>query len=387
MNRTYLTPPNTDPRLAKLGQAGQSIWSDALSRDEIRSGRLQALIDAGVTGVTSNPVIFEQAISKSNDYDADIKAMLAKNPKLSPKEIYENLAINDIQEAAELFSKTYETSRGKEGFVSLEVDPHLAHDTDATINEAINLFSWLNLAKVMIKIPATHEGIAAMRELAGRQIHGKFISINMTLIFSLEQYQAIIAAWKSGLKQNAPHVLESDTLFAPKCVASFFMSRIDVLVEKHLGELVEAKRLLPFEAEYLMPPLAPSMALAAAEQAYKLWREESKKTSPFATPRLLWASTGTKNKSLPDTYYMENLIAKDTINTVPPATLAAFRDHGNVKPSQLDFAHLAHNKCLQDLAGHGMTLEKLGSRLLPDGLKIFAEAQDRLLAAIAAKMS
>ncbi|MCX8505086.1 MAG: transaldolase [Alphaproteobacteria bacterium] len=384
MNRTYLTPPNADPRLAKLGQAGQSLWSDVLSRDEIRSGRLAALIAAGVTGVTSNPVIFEQAISKSNDYDNDIKAMLAKNPKLSPKEVYENLAIADIQEAAGLLRPIYEQTGDCDGFVSLEVDPHLAYDRDATINEAIDLFTRIDRPNVMIKIPATTEGIQAMKILSGNRIGNYSININMTLIFTLEQYQSIIEAWQTGLKKTYPSIYPSD---APQCVASFFMSRIDVLVEKHLGELLAAGRLLPFEAEYLMPPLAPSLALAAAEQAYKLWREKSEETSPFATPRLLWASTGTKNKNLPDTYYMENLIAKDTINTVPPATLAAFRDHGNVKPSQLNFAHLADNKCLQDLAGHGMTLEKLGARLLPDGLTIFAEAQDRLLAAIAAKMS
>ena len=297
MNKKMITSLDVDPCLTKLGQAGQSIWSDALSRDEILSGRLMKLIEAGVTGVTSNPVIFEQAISKSKDYDADIKTFLAKHDTPLPKEIYENLAIPDIQEAANLLKPVYNQSRGNDGFVSLEVDPHLAHDTEATVKEAIDLFKRINRPNVMIKIPATLEGIYAMRQLAGKEIGKYFININMTLIFSLEQYEAIINAWNSGLKQNAPYILiDNDKSFYSQCVASFFMSRIDVLVEKHLGELQAAGRLLPFEVEYLMPPLAPSLALAAAEKAYKLWEKHALNTSPSITPRLLWASTGTKKQ-------------------------------------------------------------------------------------------
>ncbi|MDI9349053.1 MAG: transaldolase [Candidatus Symbiobacter sp.] len=370
--------PTTDPMLLQIQAAGQSIWSDALSRDEIRSGRLAALIAAGVTGVTSNPVIFEQAISKSNDYDADIAAIVKKAPNLTPKQIYESLAVQDIQEAADLLEPVYKATQGRDGFVSLEVDPHLAYDSQATVEEARRLFKWINRGNVMIKIPASSEGIFALRQLAEPKNNDKFININMTLIFSLEQYQAIFDAWTSGIGKYRFEY----SVFLPQCVASFFMSRIDVLLEKHLAELVAANRLLPFEAEYLTPPLMPSMALAAAEQAYEIWKSNQEKGN---TPRLLWASTGVKNPAWPDTYYLENLIAANTINTVPPAALAAMRDHGRIKPTQLNFAHLANNKCLQDLARPGMTLERLGARLLPDGIKIFTDAQDRLLAAIQAK--
>ena len=377
-NPTHYPANQPDTILSATKLAGQSIWSDSLSRAELRSGRLAELIAAGVTGVTSNPVIFEQAISKSDDYDNDIKKLVKDNPNLTPKQIYETLAIADIQAAADLLRPVYNHSKGLDGFVSLEVDPHLANDDYATEAEAISLFTRIHRPNVMIKIPASPAGIKAMARLAGMKIGGFYVNINMTLIFSLAQYQEILNGWSAGLRKNSDNI--DPNLPPPQCVASFFMSRIDVLLDKEIAALMGNGQITQAQITAITPPRAPSIALAAAANAYQMWQ----KYGEFA-PRLLWASTGNKIKNWPDTYYMENLIAKDTINTVPPATLAAFRDHGQIKPSQLNFAHLADNKCLQDWSLHGMTLERLGAKLLPDGIKIFAEAEDRLLAAIAAK--
>lgn len=356
--------------LHQLTQMGQSIWYDNIRRALIDSGETQELIDIGVVGVTSNPSIFEKAIAGSADYDADIQAL--SKTGLAPENIYEQLAVEDIRRTADLFLPVYEQTQGVDGFVSIEVSPKLAKDADGTVKEARRLFAALDRPNVMIKIPATIEGVAVIRSLIGEGIN-----VNVTLMFGLSHYEAVAEAYLSGLETL---LAAGGDLAKVASVASFFVSRVDTAVDGELDRLGESS-------------LKGRIAIANAAAAYVRFRELSagdrwkRLSAAGARPqRLLWASTGTKNPEYPDTYYVEQLIGGDTVNTVPPATLQAFVDHGTVALT-LEAAVESAGGQLAQLAELGIDLEAVTRQLQQNGLDAFAAAFDALLKSIEEKQT
>lgn len=356
-------------KLDDLAAIGQSIWFDYIQRSLISSGEMKRLIDAGVRGVTSNPAIFEKAIAKSNDYDLDIK-MLAREGK-DALGIYETLVTKDICLAADLFMSVYASTRGLDGYVSLEVVPHMAFDAQATVEEAQRLFAILKRPNVMIKVPATDEGIIAVEELVA---HG--VNVNVTLIFSLRRYEQAAWAYIKGLERR---LSGGKAAFGVASVASFFVSRIDTAVDAEL------------EMRNARGPRGKA-AIACSKMVYAKFKEifSGRTWEPLASrgavlQRPLWASTSTKNPSYPDTMYVDNLIGPHTINTVPPSTLGAFLDHGAVS-SCIERDIDAAREVLSDLAGLGIDLDSITSALEKDGVKAFQLSFDTLMKSIAAKM-
>ena len=353
-------------KLQELTKLGQSIWLDYIRRSFIASGELKSLIDEGVRGVTSNPTIFEKAIAGSSDYDEQL-AKLAGN---TLDEMYEALVLEDIRRAAELLRPVWDSSAGADGYVSLEVSPELARDTEGTIEEARRLFKTLDKPNVMIKVPATKEGIPAIEALIAEGIN-----VNATLIFSLHHYEAVAEAYLAGLEKLA----RSDgDLGRVASVASFFVSRVDAAVDKALEELAE---------EELKGKIAIANSKASFRRSRKLysgerWRKLA--AGGARVQRLLWASTGTKNPSYPDTLYLDTLIGPDTVNTVPPATLDAFRDHGTVS-SSLDTKLEQAEEQLERLNRLGVDLEAITEKLQEDGVAAFAKSFQSLRRAIAEK--
>lgn len=346
-------------RLRAVAGLGQQIWLDNLSRDLLASGRLAALIaDDGIQGLTSNPAIFYQAIQHDPAYRAALP--LLRTAHASAEARFEALVIPDVQRACDLFAPLYQERDGRAGFVSFEVAPRLAHDSAATVAEARRLWTLIARPNAMIKIPATPAGVAALEELiyAG-------INVNMTLIFAASQIQAVRAAHRRGLARRLQDKLSVQRIAS---VASVFISRIDVAVDA----------LLPAG-----DPLRGRAALAAARIAYADWQQDHGfgVFGAFgATPQwLLWASTATKTTAERDVRYVEGLIGADTINTVPDATLAAFRDHGEARTTlsgQVD----AERAVLAQLAHRGIDLETIGQQLLDAGLRQFELACEQLLA-------
>jgi transaldolase/glucose-6-phosphate isomerase len=363
-------------KLHQLADLGQAIWLDYIRRLFITSGDLQALIDEGLRGVTSNPTIFEKAIAGSADYDQDLHRLVDEGR--SVEEIYEALALDDIRRAADLLHKVYDgptwlttgQTDGADGYVSLEVSPTLAYDTEGTIAEARRLFATLDRPNVMIKVPATPEGILAIETLIGEGIN-----VNVTLMFSLAHYEAVAEAYISGLEKLAA---SGGDLSKVASVASFFISRVDTAMDRALEEIGETE-------------LQGKIAIANAKAAYARFRErfsgerwERLAARGARVQRPLWASTSTKNPLYPDTLYVDSLIGSDTVNTVPPATLNAFRDHGTVAPTleaDLEEAH-AHLARLADL---GVYLDAITQKLQDDGVAAFAKSFEALMAAIAEK--
>jgi len=353
-------------RLHELGKIGQAIWLDYIRRSFITSGQLEAWIETGVTGVTSNPTIFEKAITGSTDYDEPLHCLVDAGKKAV--EIYEALAFEDIQRAADLLRPVYQSTGGRDGYVSLEASPHLAHDTARTITEARRLFAALERPNVMIKVPATPAGIPAIETLIGEGIN-----INVTLIFSRAQYQAAARAYIAGLEKLAA---SGGDISRVASVASFFVSRVDTAVDRALEEIGNTELL---------------DKMANAKAAYALFWEmfSSARWKRLAAlgarvQRPLWASTSTKNPLYPDTLYVDSLIGRDTVNTVPLATLQAFLDHGRVSPTleaDLDEAR-AHLTRLADL---GIELATITQKLLDDGVAAFAKSFEALMASIAEK--
>ena len=309
----------TNP-LQKLKTLGQSVWLDYIQRSILENGMVKKMIAIdGLAGITSNPAIFEKAIIEHDDYDAQILRLASK--RVSTKEMYEILAINDIQQAADLFRKVYDESNGRDGFVSLEVSPYLAYDTENTIAEAKHLWMELNRPNVMIKIPATRSGLPAITELVAAGIN-----INVTLLFSVTRYQEVVDAFMDGLQER---VMQNKPIAHIASVASFFLSRIDVLIDKHLDEFA---KLTPTDSTNA---LKGQTAVACARLAYQHYMNWTKCDRWLALcrkgarpQRLLWASTGTKDPHYSDIKYVEPLIAKETVNTMPMQTLNAYRDHG-----------------------------------------------------------
>ncbi len=365
----------------ELHNHGQAVWLDFLARGFIAKGDLKHLVESdGVRGVTSNPSIFEKAIGSSDEYDSAI-AKILKNGDRSVTDLYEHLAIEDIQHAADVLRPVYDELDGKDGFVSLEVSPYLANDTKATIAEAERLWKSVNRKNLMIKVPATPEGLPAIRHLIA-----KGISVNITLLFAQRVYVDVAEAFLSGLQEYARKGGDPSHVAS---VASFFVSRIDTAVDKQLDEKITQAN-DPAEKERLAA-LKGKIAIANAKLAYQdykrlfsgdAWEKlEAKGAKP---QRLLWASTGTKNKDYSDVLYVEELIGKDTVNTVPPATLDAFRDHGKLRDSLEENVDEAR-QTLVSLAEAGISLDAITRNLVKEGVQLFADAADKLLGAVAHK--
>lgn len=362
--------------LRRLAEFGQQVWLDDIRRGLVTSGELARLIaDDGLAGLTSNPAIFAKAIASTSDYDAAISA--AAGSGASAEAVYERLAIADVQSVADAFAETYRASEGQAGFVSLEVSPHLAHDTEATIAAAKRLWAAVSRPNLMVKVPATRAGIPAIRQLIAAGIN-----LNVTLIFSVMRYREVLDAFVLGIEQRARERLPLKPVAS---VASFFISRIDSAIDPRLETLVGRGDV---GAGALLGQAAIASAAAAmTEYRYELsgtrWRELA---AAGARPqKLLWASTSTKNKSYSDVKYVEELVAPGTVNTMPPETLAAYRDHG--KPEiRIESAIRASAAVVAGLAQRGIDLEVVADQLEREGVKKFAEPYDHLLAVISARM-
>ncbi|GIK57439.1 MAG: bifunctional transaldolase/phosoglucose isomerase [Chloroflexi bacterium] len=355
-------------KLHELTQLGQSIWYDNVRRALIHSGELQALLHEGVTGVTSNPSIFEKAIAGSADYDEAIRELAGS--AYTDEQIYEFLVLEDIQHVADLLRRVYESTGGADGYVSLEVSPMLAHNTAGTIAAARRLFAALERPNVMIKVPATPAGIPAIETLISEGIN-----VNVTLIFSLSHYEVVAEAYLAGLEKRAAH---GGDLSRVASVASFFISRVDTAVDDQLAAAGNGD-------------LQGKIGIANAKVAYGRFRQifSGPRWAALAekgarVQRPLWASTGVKNPAYPDTLYVDQLIGSDTVNTVPPATLTAFRRHGTVAaPLGKNLVEAADQ--LAWLAALGIDLKAITQQLQDDGLAAFARSFDMLIASIGEK--
>ena len=367
--------------LVELQNYGQSVWHDNISRGLLDSGKLQRLIDEdGLRGLTSNPTIFEKAINGSSEYDAPLKSLLAQGKEV--KEIYEALAIEDIQRASDLFRPIFNETAGQDGFVSLEVSPKLAHKTEETIQEARRLWKRVNRPNVMIKVPATPAGIPAIEQLLGEGIN-----INITMMFSMDHYIQVAEAYIRGLE-----ILErSARPLTVGSVASFFVSRVDTLVDKLLEDRSLKATSAPERKE--IKSLLGKTAIANSRLVYQKFKEIfgrprflALKGKGARVQRPLWASTSTKNPNYRDVLYVEELIGPDTVDTMPPATIDAFRDHGKVRPS-LEEKLEEPKQVFAKLAELGINMDEVTTKLQNDGVKLFADSFDTLMESIAAKMS
>ena len=354
--------------LHETARLGQSIWYDNIRRGLFESGELAAWRDAGVTGLTSNPAIFEGAIAGSADYDADLSRLAGEGK--SDAEIYETLALEDIRRAADLFRPVYDQTGGVDGYISLEVSPALAHDADGTIAEARRLFAVLDRPNVMIKVPATPAGLIAIPLLIAGGVN-----VNATLIFALANYTSVVEAYMIGLEHRAE---SGGNLSMVASVASFFISRIDTLVDGALAEI---------GATALLGKIGIASARLAYERfceatASERWQRLAAQGARVQRP--LWASTGTKNPRYPDTLYVDNLIGSDTVNTVPPATLAAFLDHGRAGATLT--AGIEETRAdMMRLAQAGIDLDAITKKLQEDGVAAFARSFESMMGAIREK--
>jgi transaldolase/glucose-6-phosphate isomerase len=367
----------TNP-LLELAAAGQSVWYDNIRRGLLVSGELKALVDDdGVAGVTSNPAIFEKAITGSSDYDSALRAIVGDGD-MDAKDIYEKLAIEDIRTTADVLRPTHDRTAARDGYVSLEVSPYLAHDTAATVAEARRLWRAVDRPNVMIKVPGTPAGVPAIRQLIASGIN-----VNVTLLFSLAAYEAAAEAFIAGIEDR---VKAGGDVSRVASVASFFVSRIDTLVDDMLAKKIEAAKSPDEKAR--CQALLGKVAIANAKLAYVRYGEL------FATPRwkalasrgpqtqrVLWASTSTKNPAYRDVIYAEELIGRDTVDTMPAQTVTAFRDHGRVRPS-LEEDVPGARATMAALAGVGISMDAATGKLLEDAVRLFADPFDKLLGAI-----
>jgi len=356
--------------LKQLQDCGQSIWLDYIRRDLLTSGEFQRLVqEDGVHGVTSNPTIFDKAIAAGSAYDDAFRLLLSTDPDRDAQTLFESLEIEDLQMAADILRPVYDQTEGADGFVSIEVSPRLAYDTAASIAEAQRLWKAVNRPNLMVKIPSTVAGIQAVEVLIANGIN-----INITLMFSLAHYEAVAQAYLRGLKRNAnPHQVSS--------VASFFVSRVDTEVDRALQTIGTPEAL----------SLRGEIAIANARVVYRRFREiflgtsfEEFRSRGARLQRPLWASTGTKNPAFSDVLYVEELIGPHTINTIPPATLNAFRDHGRVQPT-LEAGEQDAEQALARLAKLGIDLGAITENLLADGITAFTHSLDELLSSLKEK--
>jgi transaldolase len=368
---------NNNP-LKQLQALGQSIWLDYIRRDLIADGELHRLIEEdGLRGMTSNPAIFEQAIVESHAYDDDIRAMAGRETKA----IYEALTQDDVRSAADTFWPLYEATDGNDGYVSLEVNPHLAHDAEGTIQEARELWRSLDRPNVMIKVPATAEGLPAIEHLIGEGIN-----VNVTLIFGIPRYRQVAEAYIDGIGAWLGHGGDARRVAS---VASFFVSRIDALVDPLLDAIVARGG----QAAGLAKAMRGKVAVASAKLAYQSYEDLfgsihfcGLAQSGACVQRLLWASTGVKNPDFSDVKYIEGLIGPDTVTTVPPATLAAYRDHGKPRARLEEDAMEAH-WLLEQLGEVGVDLDRATQQLEDEGVEKFSKPFDQLLETLAQRSS
>jgi len=354
--------------LRELQIQGQSVWLDYIGRSLIRSGELKRMVEEdGLRGVTSNPTIFEKAIAGSSDYDEALGALLAKDAKVSVDKLYESLAIEDIQMAADVLRVVYEQTGGEDGYVSLEVSPHLAYDTQATISEAKRLKAAVNRPNLFIKVPATEAGIPAIEELIAANVN-----VNVTLMFSLSHYEAVAQAYIRGL-QRCTHPAEVSS------VASFFVSRVDTAVDKALQALGTS------EAASLLGRIAIANSKIVYRRFLEIFHGEgfaSLRQRGARVQRPLWASTSTKNPDYSDVLYVENLIGPETVNTLPPETVNAFRDHGRITGATVKEGPTEAEDALARLKSLGVDLDAITAKLQTDGVDAFAASFDQLMTAL-----
>lgn len=356
-------------RLQELNNAGQSVWLDFIERGMVQSGELKDLVTGGVTGVTSNPSIFQQAITTSDAYSDDLQELVSEGK--DAKAIFEALAIADIQAAADDLRLVYEQTKQYDGYVSIEVSPDLAYDTDATIAEARRLWSSVNRPNLMVKVPATKAGIPAIEQLISEGIN-----INVTLIFSLQRYAEVKEAYIKGLEHR---VGAGEAVGHIASVASFFVSRVDVNIDEQLSQMGNTE-------------LLGKAAIANAKLAYRQFQDvfgqittnerwSKLQAADAQVQRPLWASTGTKNPDYPDVLYVDTLIGPHTVNTMPPKTLDAFRDHGTIVKT-VDSGLEEARQSLKELADLGISLDEVTTVLEEEGVQKFEDAFSQLLGAI-----
>ena len=368
----------TQNPLKQLLTYGQAMWLDYIRRDLFTSGKLKQMIaDDGLRGMTSNPSIFEKAIADSSLYDDQLKS-LATQKNLDATGRYEQIAIRDIQSAADTLRPVYEQSNFRDGYVSLEVSPYLARKTQETIDEARRLWKTVQRENVMIKIPGTAEGIPAIR-----QAIGEGININVTLLFAQEVYEKVAESYIAGVEDFSKR---GGNLKKMAGVASFFISRIDTLIDSMLNDRL--KKASDGSEEARLKSLLGKVAIANGKLTYQRYqrifsgsRWEALATKGAQTQRVLWASTSTKNPNYRDVIYIEELIGPDTVNTMPPATIDAFRDHGRLRNSLTEDIAGAQ-KVMDDLGRSGISMKEVTDKLTDDGVKLFADAFDKLLAAV-----
>jgi len=360
-----------------LEKMGQSVWLDYIRRGQLESGEFDRLVrEQGVVGVTSNPTIFQQAIAESRDYDEPIQRRIGEGLQGGP--LFEALAVEDVRDACDRLRPTFERTGGRDGRVSIEVSPHQAHDTAGSITEARRLRASVGRDNVMVKVPATLEGLPAIATLTGEGM-----SVNITLIFSLARYQQVMDAWLSGLEARAARNEPLDTI---RSVASFFVSRVDTKVDKAIDEATA--KLPEGAARAELTAMKGQAAVANARLAYARYKDvmASPRFRELAargahTQRPLWASTSTKNPAYRDVLYVEELIGPDTVNTMPPQTLTAFNEHGVLEP-RLE-RHVDRAQALFDrLPQLGIPLDALIAQLEPEGVAAFAKSYDSLLEAL-----
>jgi transaldolase / glucose-6-phosphate isomerase len=367
--------------LKALQDYGQSVWLDYFRRSLVTSGELQALIaEDGLRGITSNPSIFEKAIGASTDYDEALK-ILERERDLDAGALYERLAVEDIQMAADALRPVYDAAGGRDGFVSIEVSPYLAMDTAATIAEARRLWREIDRDNLMIKVPATAAGLPPIQQLTGEGVN-----VNITLLFSRKIYDAVAEAYLAGLESLAA---KGGDLRKIASVASFFVSRVDTAVDTLLEERLRQTNTSGERAT--LQDLLGKVAIANAKLAYQRYKEifsgerwDRLKQKGAATQRLLWASTGTKNPQYNDVRYVEELIGPDTVNTIPPVTMDAFRQHGRLRAS-LEEGLAEARQAIGALERLGISLDDVTDKLTVDGVRLFCDAADKLLGAIARK--
>ena len=362
--------------LKALLACGQSPWMDYIRRDLLTSGRLKKMIDEdGLMGMTSNPTIFEKAITGSKDYADILESPEVKN--LDAKGVYEKIAIRDVQDAADIFRTVYQQTKRRDGYVSLEVSPLLANDTQGTIDEARRLWKAVNRENVMIKVPGTKEGLPAIRQLLEEGLN-----INITLLFAQWVYEEVAEAFFQALEAR---VKKGQDISHIASVASFFVSRIDTLVDSMIDTRLTTEK--DPNQRALLTSLEGKVAIANAKLTYRKYQENygGARWKVLAakggqTQRLLWASTSTKNPKYRDVMYVEELIGPETVDTIPPATFDAFRDHGGVRPSLTENVEEAA-RVMANLQKAGISMKEVTDKLVVDGVKLFADAFRQLLEA------
>ena len=365
----------TNP-LKELLKYGQSPWMDYIRRDLLTSGSLKKLIqEDGLQGMTSNPTIFEKAITGSKFYSDILDAPEAKS--LGAGGVYEKIAVRDVQDASDIFKPVYEQTKARDGYVSLEVSPLLANDTQATLEEARRLWKTVNRPNVMIKVPATPAGVPAIRQLLEDGIN-----INITLLFAQSAYEQVAEAYIAALEARAK---KNQDISRIASVASFFVSRIDTLIDSQIE--AKLKTVTDPAQRSLLASIEGKVAIANAKLTYRKYQElfgdarwKALADKGAQTQRLPWASTSTKNPKYRDVLYVEELIGKDTVDTIPPATFDAFRDHGKLRASLTENVDAAA-KTMADLEKAGISMKEVTEKLVVDGVKLFADAFHQLLEA------